>query len=110
MNNEDFPTDVDSNLYDGCAIECTENEFLFVDPRGSGSWKCIEKLGPMPMWCPGQFNTGNFHLLSSLICFLLLMNTHLKECGCDEGPEMCPIGECECDGQLRVSHDCKEAK
>ena len=24
--------------------------------------------------------------------------------------EDCPIGDCECDGQLRVSNDCKEAK
>merc|ERR1719228_508998 len=43
----------------------------------------------MPMWCPGKFNT---------------------ECGCSEGPETCPIGECECDGQLRVAYDCKTAK
>merc|ERR1711970_859546 len=26
------------------------------------------------------------------------------------GPEECPIGTCECEGQLRVNDDCSEAK
>ena len=32
------------------------------------------------------------------------------ECACEGGPDECPIGDCECDAQLRVSHDCKTAK
>ena len=89
MEDDEFDSEEEARKYDGCAIECAEDETLFVDPRLGGSWRCNKRIGPMPMWCPGKFNT---------------------ECGCDDGPEACPIGECECDGQLRVAHDCKTAK
>ena len=34
----------------------------------------------------------------------------IAECACEGGPDECPIGDCDCDGQLRVSHDCKTAR
>ena len=32
-------------------------------------------------------------------------------CYCtDNDPITCPIGRCECEGQIRVNHDCTEAR
>ena len=31
------------------------------------------------------------------------------ECACND-PDNCPIGDCECDGQVRINHDCTLAK
>ena len=58
MNDEDFENAGDAEIYDGCEIECASNEILLVDPRNGGRWDCIPKLGPMPLICPGGFNTG----------------------------------------------------
>ena len=45
------------------------------------------------------------------IVFILICDPYiLLECGCNESPDACPIGDCECDGQLRVSQDCKTAR
>ena len=33
----------------------------------------------------------------------------VAECACND-PNNCPIGECECDGQLRINHDCTQGK
>merc|ERR1711874_257564 len=52
--------------------------------RNGGSWHCTKISTPI---CPGKFNT---------------------ECACSD-PNNCPIGDCDCDGQLRVSQDCKMA-
>merc|ERR1712062_495137 len=43
----------------------------------------------MPMLCPGGFNTN---------------------CGCSGSDADCPIGECQCQGQLRVNNDCTYAR
>jgi len=79
--------------YDGCEIMCAEGQVLVVDPRNGGSWKCQDVddnqalLGNI---CPGKFHT---------------------ECGCDDNSNQeCEIGECDCEGQLWVSHDCKTAR
>merc|ERR1719431_2222614 len=79
--------------YDGCEIECQPDQVLVVDPRNSGSWSCktvTDNNAVLGSACPGKFNT---------------------ECGCDDGtnPE-CAIGDCACDGQLWVNHDCKTAR
>ena len=35
----------------------------------------------------------------------------IEGCYCtDNDPDTCPIGECECEGQVRVNHDCTEAR
>ena len=34
----------------------------------------------------------------------------VPECACTGTEEECPIGECECEGQLRVKQDCTEAR
>ena len=60
MDAEEFPEEEDPNMYDGCAIQCASDEFLYVDPRLGGSWRCNKKFGPMPTICPGKFNTGIF--------------------------------------------------
>merc|ERR1712241_1112340 len=73
---------------DGCLIECTEGHFLLVDPRNGGSWQCVEENPNIGSICPGKFNT---------------------ECACND-PDNCPIGDCECDGQVRINHDCTLAK
>ena len=31
------------------------------------------------------------------------------ECACND-PDNCPIGDCECAGQVRINHDCTLAK
>merc|ERR1712168_550960 len=66
---------------DGCLIQCNEGWQLLADPRNGGHWYCTNISTPI---CPGKFNT---------------------ECPCND----CPIGDCQCDGQLRVSQDCKTA-
>ena len=33
-----------------------------------------------------------------------------SECACAGTAEDCPIGDCECEGQLRVNQDCTEAR
>merc|ERR1712154_358474 len=54
----EVPPDVtDGGEYEGCAVECQENEILIADPIDGGSFKGLTKLGPMPMLCPGAFNT-----------------------------------------------------
>jgi len=76
---------------DGCLLECNvEGEILFVDPRSGGSWSCVKEEEAPFLLCPGAFNSG---------------------CYCTENdPISCPIGECECAGQVRVNHDCTEAR
>merc|ERR1719309_381698 len=83
----DGPADPEVGPYEGCEITCTDGYQLLVDPRNGGGWKCID--ASETVICPGKFNT---------------------ECECKGDAEACPIGECDCDGQLRVSHDCKTAK
>jgi len=73
---------------DGCELVCEEDEILIADPREK-TWYCLPNVGPMPMKCPGGFKT---------------------ECGCSGSDDECPIGECDCDGQLRVNNDCTYAK
>ena len=88
--------------YEGCDITCDVGNMLLVDPRNGGDWRCIREG---PNYCPGKFNTGMVipASASSYIKFSV-------ECACEGGPDECPIGDCECDAQLRVSHDCKTAK
>jgi len=74
---------------EGCQLKCGEDETLLIDPRLGGSWQCVPDDNSAGVICPGKFNTV---------------------CGCQGEDEDCPIGDCECDGQLRVSNDCKEAK
>merc|ERR1712059_93389 len=81
-------------FYDGCEITCWEDEVLVIDPHNGIDWHCERNLvnnASRPGICPGKLNT---------------------ECGCspDVAEEDCPIGECECVGQYRVSHDCHKAK
>jgi len=86
-----FPDDIINAGYDGCKQECAEEEVLVIDPI-RGDWNCVPKIANTEILnsiCPGKFNT---------------------ECGCDEGPEACPLGECECQGQLRVSDDCHKGR
>jgi len=89
---EGFYCDTDGSN-DGCSIKCREGDILLADPRNGGSWRCIsqDEAGSnqvAPIMCPGKFNT---------------------ECACSD-PANCPIGDCECTGQLRINHDCHEAK
>ena len=58
MQDYEFPSMEDAIKYDGCEIECNDNEILLVDPRNGGDWQCIPRLGPMPLICPGGFHTG----------------------------------------------------
>lgn len=87
LNKNQFPG------YDGCEIMCQPDQVLVVDPRNSGSWSCktvTDNSAVLGGVCPGKFNT---------------------ECGCDDGSNPdCEIGECACDGQLWVNHDCKTAR
>merc|ERR1712059_58937 len=74
----------------GCDIECDEDEILVVDPHNGGSWGChATNPNSRPLLCPGKFNT---------------------ECGCkptDTADEArCAIGDCDCDHQLWVNHNC----
>lgn len=73
---------------DGCELVCEDDEILMADPR-QNTWYCLKKIGPMPLLCPGGFKT---------------------ECGCSGTDAECPIGDCECNGQLRVNNDCTYAK
>merc|ERR1719189_3123500 len=81
--------------YEGCEIECREDEVLVVDPHNGGNWECRPtNPNTRPLICPGKFNT---------------------ECACTDQPtadepEPCKIGACECDTQVWVAHDCHEAK
>jgi len=86
-----YPDDVVNGDYDGCVKECREDEVLVVDPR-RGDWDCVPVVVDAQILngvCPGKFNT---------------------ECGCNDGPDACPVGDCECNGQLRVANDCHTAK
>ena len=74
-----------------------------MDPRNGGGWKCID--ASETTICPGKFNTGKFLVSYSIVILLFI-----AECECKGDSTECPIGECQCDGQLRVSHDCKTAK
>ena len=58
MQDYEFPSMEDAIKYDGCEIECNDDEILLVDPRNGGDWQCIPRLGPMPLICPGGFHTG----------------------------------------------------
>ena len=46
---------------------------------------CRPRVGPMPLLCPGGFNT---------------------ECSCSGTDEECPLADCECEGQISVNNDC----
>merc|ERR1712027_32643 len=71
---------------DGCFLECIDGYTLYVDPRNGGSWRCIPDSDAGFLICPNrQWNT---------------------ECACPD----CDIGACECEGQIRVSQDCRQAK
>jgi len=87
LNEQQFPG------YDGCEISCQADEVLIVDPRNSGSWACkkvSDNSAVLGSACPGKFNT---------------------ECGCaDASNPDCEIGECACDGQLWISHDCHDGR
>ena len=93
---------------DGCLIECTEGHFLLVDPRNGGSWQCVEENPNIGSICPGKFNTGNKCCSVSNEWYPYVANSVL-ECTCND-PGNCPIGDCECDGQLRINEDCTLAK
>ena len=95
-------TTEETGPYEGCHIICTEGLQLLVDPRNGGSWKCVPFNDTIS--CPGKFNTGNIQYCRCL------SNLFTIECECNGDAETCPIGDCECDGQLRVSEDCKTAK
>ena len=108
MSPDEFPNAEDAILYDGCEIKCAEDEILLADPRNGGSWNCAPTSAETDskiVLCPGKFNTGwignKLETKSQVVC---------PECICTGGPEDCPIGECECDGQLRVNHDCTYAR
>ena len=59
MTPDMFPEDVTNpELFEGCELECEDDEILIADTRYGGHWYCLEKIGPMPMLCPGGFNTG----------------------------------------------------
>merc|ERR1712228_1008468 len=79
----------------GCEIECAADEILVVDPHNGGSWECHKtNENTRPLICPGRFNT---------------------ECACTdeptpEEPDICQMGQCACDTQVWVAHDCTEAK
>ena len=73
-----------------------------MDPRNGGSWKCID--ASEIAICPGKFNTG---MASNP---RVVLKIYVAECACNGDAETCPIGDCECEGQLRVSEDCKTAK
>ena len=92
---------------EGCDIKCLDTHILKVDPRSPGSWECVSKDDAMAPICPGAFHTGKIRN-SCLISDKLLTS----ECACTSNePEVdCPIGECQCDGQLRINHDCTEGK
>ena len=93
----------DDGSYDGCDITCEEGNMLLVDPRNGGNWRCIRSG---PNYCPGKFNTGSLQVGG----FSEKNSNIIAECACEGGPDECPIGDCDCDGQLRVSHDCKTAR
>ena len=62
MTPDMFPEDVTNpEQYDGCELECGDDEILIADTRYGGSWYCLKRIGPMPMICPGGFNTGINH-------------------------------------------------
>jgi len=90
MNGQPLP-----NNARGCEIECAEDEILVVDPHNGGSWECHKtNENTRPLICPGRFMT---------------------ECACTpeatpDEPVECQIGECGCDNQVWVAHDCHEAK
>ena len=86
---------------DGCMIQCNEGWKLVADPRNGGHWYCTNISQPI---CPGKFNTGSVGVRR-----VREVNPVLSECPCTD-PMGCPIGDCECDGQLRVSQDCKTAQ
>ena len=66
--------------------------------------------------CPGAFNSGFQDSLKSysliIACTLQSLNViFIAGCYCtDNDPISCPIGRCECEGQIRVNHDCTEAR
>ena len=88
---------------DGCLIQCNEGWKLVADPRNGGSWYCTNISTPI---CPGKFNTG---WLNKILPSTLYEVSYLSECACND-PDSCFIGNCECDGQLRVNYDCTIAQ
>merc|ERR1719178_659692 len=86
---------VQGTQFQGCEIECAPDEILVVDPHNGGSWECHKtNENTRPLICPGRFNT---------------------ECACTdeptpEEPDVCQMGQCACDTQVWVAHDCTEAK
>ena len=107
MSDEEFPNPDDAKLYEGCEIKCNEDEILLADPR-QGTWSCAPTSAyaadPKIVLCPGKFNTGSAVVKVQKIPYFL------SECICTGDVDVCPIGECEFDSQLRVSSDCKYAK
>ena len=107
MTPDMFPEDVTNpEQFEGCELECGDDEILIADTRYGGHWYCLKKIGPMPMLCPGGFNTGNFiDCEEGSVTFPTLL-----ECGCSGTDAECPIGDCECEGQVRINNDCTYAK
>ena len=89
----------------GCLGVCSPGWRLVADPRNGGQWYCTNITTPI---CPGKFNTGGWWVVL-LVVVVTTEVFFLSECACTDGNN-CPIGECECDGQLRVSWDCKTAQ
>ena len=61
MSDEEFPNPEDAAVYDGCEIECADDEILLVNPRNGGSWNCApgaSQVDSKIVLCPGKFNTG----------------------------------------------------
>merc|ERR1719242_2020385 len=50
--------EVNGVAYEGCEIECREDEVLVVDPHNGGNWECRPtNPNTRPLICPGKFNT-----------------------------------------------------
>ena len=110
FNDGNFPDSVVNGDFDGCVKECREDEVLVVDPR-RGDWNCVPIVVNATILngvCPGKFNTGIHLILKPLS--LMMQSKPFLECGCTGGEAECPIGECECQGQLRVAHNCHDAR
>ena len=62
----------------------------------------------IPMWVP--FVLENSTQVKTHVCFIVMTkDSFILECACND-PGNCPIGACECDGQLRINEDCTLAK
>ena len=63
----------------------------------------------LPQFVPELFTLVKLEIM---IVHILDIGHLTLECACTSSdPEVdCPIGECQCDGQLRINHDCTEGK